>query len=511
MKLPKMNPNNIIELEPYGRKDNQKYSWVEIKITKKNFSSKHKESGSIDFHFFHCDFRMINFHIENLEINNNINIYFHFCYVLDLEFQNSNYKNLSLNFRDCVFSGSFQSPNLSNLSFDNCILRELFVSWQKRLKIAYSDTNIEVKRWGIFLKRLNYNTINELLVKPQKIRIQYCSEVSVYSINNNSHKKGCYRLPETHFHSTHVETTPSRTICYSFTEEQKQLLNIKLEILFNDGNQSEGFEYCEILHCRLSLLGLSGRSKGEVKIENTQVNQLTLNHFSPQSESTIIGLRPHVSEQCNIKIAYSNLSHLWLANASLNKYEYLNISHSVLVKTSFSSCNFDFSKIISQPYSSIGNEETYNKDLYEVLLQLKAALQNTGNIQEVLKLDSHIKKALQSIPKLNKCDRFILCVNKLSNNHGLSIVRPFAWFLLVSIGFYISYLISLDKMYLSVTPDWKLVAHYFTFIDFTHKSDFLVSKEDLSNGGIVLDYVNKLFAGFFIYQFIAAFRKYGKK
>ena len=45
----------------------------------------------------------------------------------------------------------------------------------------------------------------------------------------------------------------------------------------------------------------------------------------------------------------------------------------------------------------------------------------------------------------------------------------------------------------------------------THRSDFLVEKEEFNGGMLAIDFINKLLVGFFIYQFVAAFRKYGKK
>lgn len=60
--------------------------------------------------------------------------------------------------------------------------------------------------------------------------------------------------------------------------------------------------------------------------------------------------------------------------------------------------------------------------------------------------------------------------------------------------------------------DWNLFGYYFSFLDITHRTDFLVSKKEGLNGfSLTIDYINKIVLGFFIYQFIASFRKYGKK
>lgn len=59
--------------------------------------------------------------------------------------------------------------------------------------------------------------------------------------------------------------------------------------------------------------------------------------------------------------------------------------------------------------------------------------------------------------------------------------------------------------------DWNLFGYYFSFIDITHRTDFLVNKSYLNGFSLTIDFLNKIIVGFLIYQFIAAFRKYGKK
>jgi len=66
-------------------------------------------------------------------------------------------------------------------------------------------------------------------------------------------------------------------------------------------------------------------------------------------------------------------------------------------------------------------------------------------------------------------------------------------------------------MFNSNQIDYDLIGYYFAFLDITHRTDFLVSKTELSGLSVTIDYINKILVGFLIYQFIAAFRKYGKK
>jgi len=100
-------------------------------------------------------------------------------------------------------------------------------------------------------------------------------------------------------------------------------------------------------------------------------------------------------------------------------------------------------------------------------------------------------------------------VKGFTNNHGLSIIRPFLLFLVFTIPLYIAYLWSLGRIN-NNSIDYTLFGSYFSFIDLTHRTDFLVNKEEFTGISLALDFINKVVAGFFIYQLIAAFRKYGK-
>ena len=66
-------------------------------------------------------------------------------------------------------------------------------------------------------------------------------------------------------------------------------------------------------------------------------------------------------------------------------------------------------------------------------------------------------------------------------------------------------------MFSKTKIDFELIGYYFSFIDITHRSDFLVKKEELNGWSLTIDFFSKVVSGFFIYQFISAFRKYGKK
>ena len=186
--------------------------------------------------------------------------------------------------------------------------------------------------------------------------------------------------------------------------------------------------------------------------------------------------------------------------------------------TSFISCNFPDTyegfekfKTLENIYYPERKDDNYYKNRYETFLQIKKCLENSGNFYESQKLQAVSNEALRKIDKLPYWDKFILLVNNSSNTHGLSIIKPFKWLIGTSISFYIIYLCSISRMFNSNSIDWDLLGYYFSFLDITHGTDFLVTKSEVNGMALFIDYLNKITTGFFIYQFIAAFRRYGRK
>lgn len=143
---------------------------------------------------------------------------------------------------------------------------------------------------------------------------------------------------------------------------------------------------------------------------------------------------------------------------------------------------------------------------------MKKALEATGNIYEALKLQAISQMALNKITTIGGEDKFILWTNRVSNDHGLSIRKPFIWFLRITIPGYLLYLWCAGLLFQPTAFDPDLIGYYFSFIDLTHKIDFLKEKNgDLNALSLTLDYLTKLFVGYLIFQFVVAFRKYGKK
>lgn len=99
--------------------------------------------------------------------------------------------------------------------------------------------------------------------------------------------------------------------------------------------------------------------------------------------------------------------------------------------------------------------------------------------------------------------------NKYSNFFGLYWGLALLWIVIFGVGGYIGYFYSLHS-------GACLGEHFgkvFIFINPVHKVDFMGEGFDnyLKNGPLVIDSVMRIIMAYLYYQFVAAFRKYGKK
>ncbi len=127
-----------------------------------------------------------------------------------------------------------------------------------------------------------------------------------------------------------------------------------------------------------------------------------------------------------------------------------------------------------------------------------------------LNKDQHLSQRITLYSTNISQDMFTFWLNQISNNHGESWVKALVMVVCSSLIFYLLYLLSIK---LSSHPqhfDANLVGYYFEFLNPTHKTNFLDEKQKPNGLSVFVDFVGRLFNTYFIYQFIAAFRKHGK-
>lgn len=499
---------NELFLTPYTLVENKDYPIdTKIIIRASDFSNVPFQDGRITFSFIGCRFKKLE--IENNETIDfkDISIQFISCFINELNVENIITTNFSIFFGSSILQGRIKNKNLISVEVNNCLLNNsLFLLDLKRAVVSYTEENIFPILWKKLLKSVNA-TLDNLLAEKHSFYIYYCKNI-VFTVNENkTHKRGIYKIP--------YETV--NKIGYYPSNEEKQRFKVSLSVQYSAGKEHY---LTKIINAKLLALSLSGYSTGELLIENCNIDSWYIRNFSAQLGANFYDIKPFrkETEETKLEIHKSNLDKVWFDNVAFHDYSTISLYRNKFGQTTLTACDFpskykDFDKIktIENIHYPDRKDKNYFKTRYETFLQLKKQLEASGNFYEAQKFQAISHEALKNIENLPYWDRFILKINGLSNNHGLSIKEPFIGTIVLSILFYILYLWSLARIFNSNEIDWNLFGYYFSFIDITHRTDFLVNKSELNGFTLTIDFLNKIIVGFLIYQFIAAFRKYGKK
>lgn len=494
-----------IKLEPYKTIENQDFETAEIKITQKVFDYITYLNNKTVLNFDNCKFKKLIITNES-EVNfESISLKFSFCIIQDIQIGPIVTEQISLHFHGCIVTGNINNKIIRSVSINNCITPSLFLQYQTQIYLSYTEENIFINKWKTLLKNSDVKSANQLISLKQSLYISHSKNINVRFDHNEKAKKGVYRSPH--------EQIEEHRIRYHLTKENKKKLNINLSIDFSKEND----EQLKIENCILNLLSLKGSAIGKISIENTEINNLFIREFSSQSEILLYNISPYLNDS-KVEVHKSNMDNSWFDNIDFNGYKTLSFYRTRFAKATFTSCNFPKDSLSFTKFKTLQNihspekkPQNYYKDQYEIFLQLRKSLESSGNYFEAEKLGAISKDSLRKISSLPKSDKFILCLSSISNNHGLSIKRPFFWLLFFSISFYILYLSSIGRIFNSTEFDLNLVGHYFSFLDLTHKKDFLIKESKYTFCTLFLDFLNKITVGFFTFQFISAFRKYVKK
>lgn len=497
-----------IFLTPYSIIEDSDYpDDTKIVIRASDFTSVPFQDGRITFNFINCRFKKIELEISDTIDFKDISIQFNSCIIGEINVEKIITTNFSIFFGSSILQGRIKNANLKSVEANNCLLNNsLFLLDLKRVIVSYTEENIFPIRWKHLLKSVN-STIEKLLSEKHSFFIYDCKDI-VFTFNvNNSGKIGLYRRPYDSLNK----------IGYYLNDEEKKKFKVSLNIQYSADKEHN---LTKIINTKLLALSISGYSTGELLIENCKIDSLYFRNFSARLGANLYDIQPFRkdTEENKLEIHKSNLDKIWFDNVAFDAYSTISLYRNKFGQTTLTACDFpskykDFDKIqtIENIHYPERKDKNYFKTRYETFIQLKKQLEASGNFYEAQKFQAISNEALINVENLPYWDKVILKINSLSNNHGLSIKAPFIATIVISICFYILYLWSLGRMFNSNGIDWNLFGYYFSFLDITHRTDFLVNKSELNGFALVIDYLNKIIVGFLIYQFIAAFRKYGKK
>jgi len=493
---------------PYQPKQGEAYNDTAILFLKKaDFGKVEQIPGRIMISFQFCLFKKLIIQNDEEIPLEDVSISFDNCIIRDLEVIKINGENISIHLGASIISGRIAAEKLLSVSINNCLLNtSLFILGIKNIRISYTTENI-FPYWWTQLFKITKADFKWYAHNEQRYHIENPKKLVITSSRKSSDPTG--------YHLMEYNTERIYQIGYRLFKAQEALLKIAVNISYTDGKDASTL----IENVDLRSLSLTGNSNGKLAVENTTISNWYLSEFSPKEEAGFYNIIPRSSdEDTKISIHKCNLDKAWFDNVYFEDFDLLSFYRSKFSGVTFTSCSFpaSYSKFakftpIANVHAPLEKPDNYEKDQYEIFLQLKKALEATGNGYESLKLQAVSQTALSKITAISAGDRFILGTSDISNEHGQSIGRPLLWFGFISVVGYIVYLSSVGRIFQPTDFDANLIGYYFSFIDLTHRSDFLVDKKEINGLALAIDYIIKVILGYLIVQFIAAFRKYARK
>jgi len=345
-----------------------------------------------------------------------ISIGFFSCILGDIEIDNVVSKNITVGFFRSFVSGKINAKNLMAVEFNNCLtLSGMFLIDLPKIRISYTKENIELNHWQGLLMQF-YQDIG-LLNIPIKYYIHNPQQVDISSNFDNQN------------------------------EPYKPTINLVY-------NQGTDHLMTKITGMSLTVFSISGNPGGSISVENTRIDSWYIYDFFPEGSVSFYNVEPISTSDSDVRIGIhgSKLDGVEFDNIAFDAYPIISFYRTKFSKAIFTSCDFPddyktFSRFVPIENVHYPDRRTrnYEKAQYEIFLQLKKAVEDRGNYYESQKLQAIAHDALKQIKTLSRLDRMILKINNWSNNHGLSIKRPFWGFIFFSIPLYMLYLLSICK------------------------------------------------------------------
>jgi len=495
-------------LAPNSKIKNQKY-YQPVKILLKR-ADYYTVRGNLNKNKALLSFEKCNFkHEISFEIDGDfpLSLLLHFsgCILDSMDMSTMVSKRINLFFFSCYVKRLHgKNPSFTKITIQNCI-GSFFFNGFKNVSVSYTKENIFPKVWS------EITTMHNDLTKIK----------TTYHVDN---------VENFNFYSNILEDAPKKSYIERKRDEPLNdykirfipsidfIKSISTSLTIDYGEDNTVNEFSITSSCLKSLI-LRGKLTGKLKVEDSIIDNIYIHNFTADQNFRLFQVKSYAQKSGNFEIHKSFLDETWFYGVRFDSYNIVSFYRSNLANTKFTSTVFQSKGLDYEVFKSLKNvhypnekNDSYQRDQYELFLQLKMALLKTGNTFESQRMQGIAFNSLEKVNHLNFEDRIILKLNRWTNMHGTQPRNALWLFLGTSIFFYIIYLETLG-LHININNDfdWKLIGHYFSFINIAHKLNFLVEKNSLTAASMIIDFFNRILGGYLIYQFISAFRKFGKK
>lgn len=454
-------------------------------------------------------------HLPHLTITNNIHdvqysIYFESivfnCELLD---QHSFYKATSIQFDDCLIDEFKidQTIPINSLSFSYCFIENFEVRNVEMEELRFHNTFIRAARIE--------NGSNKSVIMSLDIRYNYENSIDLFPKFNKELKKFDANNKFTSFFYITQSLEYERLYFgnhSNYMPENSFADLIAFDVIVERPFLNEKEERTYILNVP-SFKSLSFKGMyANLTVKSIKVNRISFAFF--KSVNASLSYISPIGNDSEILIKTTEFANCKFWKVDLKEFRNFKCYESNFQDSKFSlvSCP---DKIISgfkldEIYTQIPTDDEEH-EYYRQFYLIYSSGQDFDNAltAKSKQLNSYFQTHKNHLSFEKK---IIFHLSKWSNEFGTNWMRALAiWIILLPSIIYIAYLASLG-IYLKLGHPigWNFVSSFFEFINPTHSMPFLMEKSQFGNWTIPIDFLCRIVIGFGIYQFITAFRRYGK-
>ena len=455
--------------------------------------------------------------------NEVVNLTFFNSVFLDFKIEYCTLKSITFSRSIFLFRFLVNEGKVENISIQNS-LGSIIINDNGDTKgfVRFSNDNLYVQRNEIFKlykKIVGQKQIDSILYLDTNLHFNNMKSLHVGFEFSEKDKKG-FKINEV----PQLNAPNKKQVNYYPSKKDLNQLKIRLNI-----NQSKGLtDEITIRKGYYESIFIKGESESKINIEHILCDKFYMHEFSCQALK-VYELYNRNNKDSKFEMKYSNLPNASFVKTLFKDFELVSFYRNFIEKASFSSCVFPKSILtVENIHYPDKRENDYHGLQYELYRQLKFSLLNGHNQIDALEMHQRMYNVASKRNGLSIQDRFILCLNRISNNHSTSITRAFWLTISMIFVMWIAYCFFLPNAPFKLgwygMESFKTgVYDFFTFTfdqgkvltiiaNPVHNINNLseVNNSELSSMNYFISFASRIIVAWGYFQFVSAFRKFGK-
>lgn len=419
---------------------------------------------------------------------------------------------LKLIFSNNVVKHFVSKSKLSYLSISNC-LGIFFIENCKNLTIGYEPDNIRYRIW----KRIAAIKQNIFETKTA-FYLDKNSSTTIHFEKRNINKK----LKTPYLRGDRYQSIIDYNVLYIPSDYELEKMDISFSLKFNeDIEQKETF----IKNAQLRSLTLSGELKGRLNIENLIAENIFIHGLNSSGIFNFMNVKckDSFSKSGKFEIHKSLLQNTWFYGVRFDTFSSIALYKTSLSEVKITSSVFPKVRRMNRQIQSLQNihqderSSDFYREQYDLFIELKQVFEKYGNVYEAQKMKAVAHNSLRKVQDARLInDKFVLGLNRWSNYHGTSPLLAFFWFIFFLALFQTLSVLSYESIFWewSSTNTLQIIKENIKYITIlanpVHRLSELGPSHEITTYTYLVSFVSRIVLGFLYYQFISAFRRFGR-